>query len=121
MPTVEIVVSAKVDGQYVPGFPLTKRIECDEAQTFDYEKATGGGYAALPTGELAEIQVLIVRPMSQQVTLRLDAQSDAGIIVNAGGFAILCDVDIDAGAATNATIDNSSSSTTSVRGVAAGT
>jgi len=120
MPTLEISIAARLDGVLLAGFPKIRRLACDEAQTFEYERATGGGYIALPTGELAEVQALILSA-DQQVTLRLDAQSDAGIVINAGGLVLLFDVDIDSGVATNATVDNGSGSTAVIEGLACGT
>lgn len=120
MPTLELTVTAKLDGIPVPNFPLTIRRQVDELQQFDYEKANGGGYVAVPTGELATVQVLVLTP-SQAMTVRLDGQSTAGIELAADGLLIVADATIDAGASTNVTIDNSSGSAGQVKGLAAGT
>lgn len=122
MKTLEITISAKLNGVELQslGFPVRRRLEVDEAQAFDVTRASGGGYVALPTAEMGEIQALLVRT-DRAATLRLDAQSDAGIVINAGGLVVLVDVDIDAGASTNATLDNSSGSDVQVKGLAAGT
>ena len=120
MSTLEVTVSVKRDGLSVPGFPWIRRLEVDESQEFGVERATGGGYVALPTSEMGEVQVLALRS-DKQVTLRLDGQSDAGIVINAGGLVLLMDVDIDAGASTNATLDNASGSTALVEGISGGT
>lgn len=122
MPTLEVTLSLKMNGTELTslGFPIIRRVEVDEAQPFDVTRATGGGYVALPTGELDEIQVLVVKS-DQSVTLRLDGQSDAGIVVNAGGIVVLFDTDLDDGASTNATLDNSSGSDAQIKGIAGGT
>ena len=82
----------------------------DEFQSFAYEKATGGGYETLPTTQIATLQALAL-VADQAVTLRLDGQSDAGIVLSAGGLLLVLDATIDASATTNVTLDNSSGST----------
>ncbi len=119
MATVDVTVTLRVDGQTPPGFPLTRKITTTEAVSFDYQKASGGGYATLPVSDIASLAALIVRS-DQAVTLRLDAQSDAGIELNADGMLIILDAVINAGASTNATISNASGSTATVKGWAAG-
>lgn len=116
-----ITVLYEIDGQLVQGFPLIRRKSTDEVQgPQKFERADGGGFVALPSAEMAELQVLLVKA-NEQVTLRLDGQSDAGIVINAGGFVLLFDVDIDDGASTNATLDNQSGSTATVELIAGGT
>ncbi len=121
MATIEVEVIIKRDGRPLEYLRTVRRIELDEIQEFKYEKATGGGFVTLPTGELDEIQALVFQAVDQVATLRLDGQSDAGIVLNAGGMVVIIDCDIDAGAATNATVDNSSGSVALLRGLAGGT
>ena len=54
-------------------------------------------------------------------SVRLDGQSDAGIVLSAGGLLLLLDITADASSTTNATLDNSSGSTAVVTGLGAGT
>jgi len=121
MPTIEVEVTVKRDGRPLEYLRTVRRIEVDEAQEFVYEKADGGGFVTLPVGELAEIQALVFQSVDQLTTLRLDGQSDAGIVLNAGGMVVIIDCDIDAAAATNALVDNSSGSVALLRGLAGGT
>ncbi len=125
MPSIKVVVDVEVDGVKVPGFPLTRRLSVDEVQHFDYEEAADNDsttYSTLPTTQLATIQSLVLRPLEQPITLRLDAQSDAGIIINTGGLIVIIDATIDAGASTNATVNNPDASALSrLKGFAAGT
>lgn len=100
---------------------IVRRVSVDENQSFDYDKATGGGYASLPVGELATLQLLLLENIDQAVTVRLNGQSDAGILLTAGGLLLMLGGSLTDGAATNATVDNSSGSTTVLRGVAGGT
>lgn len=121
MTTIKVRIEVEVDGVAPDGFPVTRRIEVDEIQSFAYEKVDGGGYEALPADKLDTIQALVLTA-DKAITLRLDGQSDAGIVLNAGGLMIVLDATIDAGAgASNAKLDNSSGSTANVKGVAGGT
>ena len=100
---------------------ISRSLSVDEVQSFEHEKATGGGYASLPIGELSSLQFLLLESVDRAITLRLNGQSDAGLNVNAGGFVLLVNAPATAGASTNATIDNSSGSTANLRGIAGGT
>jgi len=120
MPAYELIVQLKRDGEAVDGYPTHRRIEVDEAATFDHEEATGGGFVTLPTGELDEINFLALR-VDRQVTVRLDGQTDAGIVLNAGGALFIIDADIDAGASTNVTLSNASGNIVNVKGFCGGT
>jgi hypothetical protein len=118
---LKVSIAVERDGQPVPGLSVIRRLIVDEVQQFPgIERASGGGFVALPTGELDSIQVLVVKT-DQDVTLRVDGQSDAGVVINAGGLIALVDVTIDAGAATNALLDNSSGTAVRLDGVAGGT
>jgi len=117
---LDVVVSIKRNGRDVTGFPFQWRKVVDELQQFSYEKATGGGYETLPTTQIATVQALVVTA-DQATTIRLDGQSDAGIVLNAGGLLLALDITADASASTNATLDNSSGSTAVVTGLGAGT
>ena len=119
MPTVEVTVSVKVDGVSVTGFPMTRRVSVTEVQAFDYQKSASATYTAIPTEAIDSLKALIVTS-DKAVTVRLDAQSDAGIEVNADVVLIVLDGTINAGASTNATVSNASGSIAAVRGVGAG-
>lgn len=117
MPSLKATLLLERDGVEVKR--LVRRIETTDVQTFTSDRASAG-FAALPIGEMAEVQALLVEAGNQQtnMTLRLDAQSDAGIVINAGGFVFMIGVDIDAGVTTNATL--SVPGTMTVTGLAAG-
>ena len=125
MASVKVTVDVDVDGVRVEGFPLIRRISTDEIQHFDYEEAADNDtttYSALPTAQIASIQALILRALEQPITLRLDGQTDAGLIINAGGLVVIIDGTIDDGAATNATVNNPDATDLSrLKGFAAGT
>ena len=117
---LDVTVIIKRNGRDITGFPYQKRMMVDELQSFAYEKATGGGHETLPTTQIATLQALVVTA-DQALTLRLDGQSDAGIVLSAGGLLLILDATIDAGVSTNATLDNSSGTTAIVTGLGAGT
>ena len=119
MQTIKVTINVEIDGVQLEGYPLIKRLSVDEVQQFNYEKTDGGGYAAMPLDQLSNIQMLVVKP-SKQVTLRLDAQTDAGIVVNANGIVILADVTID-DAVTRAMVNNDSGEIAVLKGIGAGT
>lgn len=120
MDVLDVTVIIKRNGRDITGFPFQWRKVVDELQSFTYEKATGGGYETLPTTQIAALQALVVTA-DQALTLRLDGQSDAGIVLNAGGLLLALDITADASASTNATLDNSSGSTAVITGLGAGT
>lgn len=125
MSSLELTVTLRRDGYPVTGFPVTRRIEVDEIQSFKYEKAADNDsttFAAVPADQIATIQALLLRT-SKAVTLRLDGQTDAGIALNAGGMIVILDCTIDAGAgASNCKINNPDDADTAlIEGLAAGT
>lgn len=124
MPALKVTLTVEKDGIKV--LEKIRRLAVDEAQTFQHEQAGHADattFTAVPADQLAEIQVLVVESDSQ-VTLRLDGQTDAGIVINAGGLILLFDVDIDAGAgADNAKINHNAAATVLalLSGIAGGT
>lgn len=120
MPVLDLSLSVKLDGQSLAGSPFVRRVTIDEIQQFATEQATGGGYATLPITSLDQVSVLLLQP-TQQVTVRLSAQSDQGIVLNAGGILLICDATIAAAASTNATTSNASGATAVLSGIAGGT
>ena len=125
MPSVKFTVNVEVDGVTVEGFPFIRRISTDEIQHFNYEEAADNDsttYSTLPIDLIASVQALVLRPLEQPITLRLDGQTDAGLIINEGGFIVIIDATIDAGASTNATVNNPDATALSrLKGFAAGT
>ena len=124
MPKMKVTVTADIDGQVVAGTPYSKVVDIDESQSFSYEEADDGDtstFSAIPADQLATIKVLLVKP-DQQVNIRLDGASDAGILLSAGGFLAIVDATIDAGAgSSNAKVNNNSGSTALLKGAAGGT
>ncbi len=117
-------ISIELDGNPNPLQRIIRRLEQPEFQSFSYEKADDGDtttFTAVPLGEIASIGLLYLES-DQQVTIRLDGQTDAGILINADGFILLHDVLIDAGAgASNLSINNNSGVTAKITGMGFGT
>lgn len=123
MPTLKATINLELDGVSIAGFPVVKRLELDESQQFRYEKVDdtdGVTFIAVPTGQIDSIQALVVQA-DQQLTFRFDGQTDAGILLNAGGLILVMDATIDANAATNMTVNNNVQPTANIIGLAAGT
>ena len=122
MPTLEITVSVKLDGAPVPGYPITRRATVDETQGFEYEEPADGNtttFSDIPVGQLTSIQALLLRT-DQQVNVRMDGASDAGILLNAGGILVILDHTNDA-ASNRLRVNNNSGSTAVLKGLAGGT
>ena len=123
MPTLKATVNLELDGVSIPGFPVVRRLEMPESQSFRYEKVDDGNgstFLAVPTAQIASIQALVVQT-DQQLTFRFDGQTDAGILLNAGGLILVMDATIDASATTNITVNNNVQPTANITGIAAGT
>ena len=123
MPTLKATVNLELNGISLSGYPVVKRLEMDESQEFRYEKVDDTDavtFVALPTSQIDSIQALAIQT-DQQLTFRFDGQTDAGILLNAGGLILIIDATIDAAAATNATVNNNVQPTANITGIAAGT
>ena len=120
--TLEITVSVKRDGVDVPGWPVTRRVTSDEIQSFEYEEANDGDtttFSDIPVGQLDSIQTLLLRT-DQQVNIRTDGQTDAGILLNAGGILVIMDHTNDSGS-NRLRVNNNSGNTAVLKGLAGGT
>lgn len=123
MASYQITLIVEKDGAAVSDLCITRRIVVDESQSFDYEKTDDGNgttFTTVPAGEIGTLQMVIMRP-SEQVTVRLDGQTDAGILVNARGLLVLVDATVDAGASTNMTVNNNSGAVAQLKGMVGGT
>lgn len=114
MPVIKSSVLVDLDDAALPGFPLVRRTEPTESQSFVVQRATGGGFVALPTGELTTISALILTS-DQAVSIRLNGVAGE-ITLNANATLVLHDV----GLTTAPTVSNSSGSTATIRGIALG-
>ncbi len=123
MAEVKITLQVELDGHPIDSFPIVRRLELAAAQTFEIAQAGDGDavtFHALPTQQ-PEIDVLVVRT-DRAVMLRLNGQTDKGILLNAGGVLLIFDGKIDAGAGIlNAKVNNNSALVATLAGLAAGT
>lgn len=111
MASLKLTVTLTEDGVNVPGFPITRTITSSEVtgkQTFT--RATGGGYVELPLTELGAINALVLTT-DQDVSLRFNDQTDAGLPLDANGVLVLIGSDIPSGATSKASVSNASGST----------
>lgn len=123
MPTFKLTLHLEKDGVLLPEFPVVRRLEVDESQSARYEQADdadSGTFDAMPTAQMSEVQMAYITG-DQQTTIRVDGQSDAGIVLNSGGLLLIFNADIDAGASTNLTINNASNSTANMTLISGGT
>ena len=124
MPTLKLELSLSIDGVPVKGFdPVIRKLSVDESVTFVTEKANDGDattFSTLPVAELDTIKFLALRP-SKQITLRLDGQSNAGIVLDADSLMVVLGATIDASASTNALVNNNSGAISKLEGLGAGT
>lgn len=106
MPTLEATLTLKQDGKDLAGTPITWRQFVASVEAVDQ---TVGSAAPFTTyGGLDNVQVLLVRALDELVTVRLDNQSDAGIVLNPGGWLAIVNSTIDAGVATNVKVQQNS-------------
>ncbi len=120
---LKVTVSVELDGNPVAGFPVTRRIALAETYQFAYEHGDDGDtttFTTIPDSKVAESQALVLTS-DQAVNVRLDGQTDQGILLNANGLLLIIDADIDAGAGSNVKINNNSGSTANITGVGGGT
>jgi hypothetical protein len=123
MPAIKVTVLIEKDGQPLQGYPYVRKVNTDELQVFDpYLKAIDPNNTTFTTLPLLApvVSALLVRA-DQVVTLRLNGQASAGVVLNPGGLLLILDGVLNAGAATNATINNFSPAIANVRGFGAGT
>lgn len=125
MPVLEFTITAKLDGKVLEqfGFPVRRRIVVDEIQAMGpYTKADDGEgttFTSAPIEQIATVQALMLSP-SAAITVRLDGQSNAGIVLGINSLLLIIGATIDASATTNATI-NANGATSDISGFAAGT
>jgi hypothetical protein len=125
MPILRISVIAEVDGSPVPGFPLERRTSLFAGQSFHYQKAPdsdAGSFSPLPGDDAAFaslIQALMLRP-DLPVTVRLNGQSDAGVMIQSGGLLLVLDGIINTAPGTRVRVNNGSPATVTIKGYAGG-
>lgn len=114
MASLVLTINLTEDGVTVPGFPLTRTVTSTEVTGKNtYTRASGGGYVELPLAELGAINFAVVTT-DQDITIRFNDQSDAGLPLDANGVLVLATCDIPTGATNKIEADNSSGNTANV-------
>jgi len=110
MPTLKLTVLVEQDGLPLVISPIIRRVVVDDVQGFYYQLASGGGDVALPTNQIAALDVLVVQALERATTVKLPS-----IALDAGGVVIVC-----GGTPTTPTIANASGQPVTVQGVGGG-
>lgn len=114
MPMVKVSVVVTVDDTPIASFPITRRTEPTEAQSFDVQRTTGAAFTAIPTGEITTVSGLVLQS-DKTTAIRLNGVAGE-ITLNANGVLVL----LDGSLATAPTLQNNSGATARVRGYAFG-
>lgn len=120
MPTYNVTVSIKEDGQELPGFPVSKSLTVTESGgRASISRPDSASYTELPLSDLGQIELLYVEA-SQISSLRFNDQSDGGLPLGASGFLLLCNCAIPTGASNKASLQTNTGSAATVVVVAGG-
>ena|SRR5579872_1405575 len=123
MPTLEIEINIKRDGQPIATFPNVRRIVVNELQVQTLQQPTGASFVAVPGTPPSSGAVMnaCVITADQAIAVHLNGQTagDTGIVLNAGGLLLVIDGNMTS--ATWATVQNNSGATANVQAITAGT
>lgn len=124
MPSIQIVIQAEIDGHPVPNSPFIQVFDIDEFQSINVQKGVDlpGAYGVVPGADaFTVVQALLLANPNAEVIYRFNGQSDAGLVVQAGGLVLICNTNLTAGALTNVTVNNSqTNSPATISGFVAG-
>jgi hypothetical protein len=124
MPAFKATVALELDGVPLAGSPWVRRYELPELSQVSQEQADDGDattFNAVQAAHLDTLRVVFLVP-DRQATFRFDGQTDGGLTMDAGGLVLLLGATIDAGAgADNASVNNNSGGTVTLRGLLVGT
>lgn len=116
MPSLKATILLELDGVPLPGSPFVRRVEVGEAVPSQQVKAgtADSSYSQLSPDQIASLRAFFCTT-DAAVKLRLDGQSDAGIELGPNGLVLIMDATLDAGAATNATVNNAAATDTEAK------
>lgn len=118
MAAVKVTVHIEVDGEPLKGFPLVKRFEPVDRDSFDATIATNAAFVAFPaSGQVASTQALFFQAVGAVMSIRLDGDVGSEIALNRGGFVLV----VDSSGFTGTTIQNNSGAGAKAQGFLAGT
>jgi hypothetical protein len=115
MPQVQIIIEAGIDGHPLPGSPFIQQSTVvTQVQAISVQKGVDlpNVFATIPTVDAFEnIYILLLLNPDAQLIYRFQGQTDAGVVVPAGGMILISGAMIDSGAGTNVLVNNSNSNT----------
>ena len=121
MATYTVTLNIQTDGVTLTGFPIIKTLTTPEdggRQVFN--RASMAGFVDLPLAELGDVNLLLV-DTDQDITLRLNDQSDAGIPIKGNGLFLIVNSNIPGSATSKGSAENQSGNSAQLTQVAGGT
>jgi hypothetical protein len=113
MPDVNIVIQTEIDGHPLPSSPFIQLPDgITQVQAFSVLKTVDAvnSFATIPTVDsFTSIAILLLANPDAELIYRFNGQTDAGIVVPAGGLVMVSGALIDSGAGTNVLVNNSAS------------
>lgn len=93
MSSVKVTVNIEVDGEPIRGFPIVRRFEPVDRDSFDATLNGGAGvYFNFPaSGQIASIQALLFQAIGDQFDVRLNGTVNSQVRLNRGGFILVVD------------------------------
>lgn len=117
MASVRISVNIDVDGEPVRGFPIVRRFEPVDRDSFESTLATNALFVALPaTGQVGSVQALLFQAVGATMAFKL-AGDGTGITLNKGGLVLV----LDSSGFTGTTVQNNSGAGAKAQGFVVGT
>jgi hypothetical protein len=115
MPTFKVTVLVEMDDVPLPNFPVVRRITTAAAQPVRAVQASGVGYTALPSSEMATIAVAMVQA-NQALQVALNGITANPILLNTTGMLIVVDA-----ALVGVSVQNTSGNPAQITALLAGT
>jgi hypothetical protein len=112
MPIVNLVLQAEINGHPFPSSPFLQTMDVDQIQVISVMMPVTlvDVYATIPTVDtFTSLAMLLLQNPDAQVIYRFQGQTDAGLVVPAGGMVLISGAMIDSGAGSNVLCNNSSS------------
>ncbi len=111
MPAVVIQITSEIDGHPLPSSPFIQIPDgITQVQAFSVLKTVDGvgSFATIPTVDsFTSIAVILLANPDAELIYRFNGQTDAGIVIPAGGLIMLSGAMLDSGAGTNVLVNNS--------------
>lgn len=115
MAVLKVQVLVDVDDVPITSFVLTRRVTYTNVESISSTRATGAGFTTLPTGEITQVQALIITA-DQTIAVGPNNQSAQTVTVNPNGILVLLD-----GIWGIPLVQNNSGNPAQIRAIVAGT